>query len=180
MRKHLRRFAEKFWKQPYEKGFVSVHYGALLALALALLLLPPEWVFGWLVATAVHEVSHLIALKAVGVPVVRIRFGFLGAKIDTVPLSSAEELISAAAGPIGGLVIAAFTVNVPCICFCALSQSFFNLLPVYPMDGGRIFKLVCFYLFDDLRVKWICKIVNILVPMILTLLLLCFCGMKYI
>ncbi|MBR4864221.1 MAG: hypothetical protein IKU07_06570 [Oscillospiraceae bacterium] len=170
--------AAPFWKQLFEKRFVTVDNTTVIVFVLSLFLVPYPWVFGWVLAVCAHELSHLFTLFAVGVPVAGIRFGANGAKIDTLPLTDREELICAAAGPLGGFLLAILCFEIPYIGYCALAQSLFNLLPIYPMDGGRIFRIVCCRLFGNNVGKLICRIVNLLVPLIIVTVIFVFYKTK--
>ena len=57
-------------------------------------------------------------------------------------LGYAQELLCAMAGPVGGMFLLFLGKWYPELALCALAQSCYNLIPVYPLDGGRILK--CF------------------------------------
>ena len=108
--------------------------------AVLLLTLPLPWVLGAILAGAFHEFCHLAALIMTGTTVHSIHIGLRGAKIETEPMDPGTELICAAAGPIGSLFLLLFLRQIPRIALCAAVQGIFNLLPWYPMDGGRILR----------------------------------------
>lgn len=58
-------------------------------------------------------------------------------QIHTGDMSPAEAVICALSGPLGGLLLTLTIGYLPRLALCALVQSIFNLLPFYPLDGGR-------------------------------------------
>ena len=59
-----------------------------------------------LLAAALHEVGHLVAAKAMHIPIGAMRFDMLGARIDVKGriLSYGEEWLLCVAGPLSSLV----------------------------------------------------------------------------
>ena len=111
---------------------------ACLLGALALLMLPIHWIAAAVIAAGVHEACHLIALKLCGCRLAGFSIGSSGATIETEPLSPVAEMICSLAGPLGSLALLLVARWMPHIALCAAVQGIFNLLPVYPLDGGRI------------------------------------------
>lgn len=111
--------------------------GAVIFFAMSLLLLPLRWIVAWSIAAVVHEVCHYLAVRVCGGAVSGIRVGATGARMDVGGLGHWQEVFCALAGPAGGIMLLSVARWFPRVAICALAQSLFNLLPVYPLDGGR-------------------------------------------
>lgn len=110
---------------------------------LLLLLLPLNLLASVIIAAAIHECCHILMLRYFHVPVLRIKIGIGGAVIQTTPLPPKQELFCAAAGPFGSFLCLLLIRPFPLLAICALMQGLFNLLPVLPLDGGRILRSFC-------------------------------------
>lgn len=110
---------------------------AFLVLAFWLLAVPVQWVAAAMTAACVHELGHIIAVWMCGGRIWRLEIDGFGAKMETEPLVPKEELLCALAGPLAGALLCLFWRWVPRIAVCAGVQTLFNLLPVFPLDGGR-------------------------------------------
>lgn len=113
---------------------------ACIAAALLLLVLPLNWLLAAVAAAFVHEMGHFIAISATGGKVRGIRIGLKGARMDTLLACPNQELLCAAAGPLASFALLMLAHVFPRLAICALIQGAFNLLPVYPFDGGRILR----------------------------------------
>ena len=117
--------------------------GFWLVLGLMALLFPMRIVAGLVLAAAIHEGGHLLALRLTGVRVRRIELRSGGARIVTDPMKPGKETLCALAGPAAGaLTLLAWRVF-PELALAGLGQTAFNLLPVYPLDGGRVMRNIC-------------------------------------
>lgn len=114
------------------------------------------------VCVVLHELGHSLTAMRYGVRVPRILLMPIGgmAEFDRLPRQPAAELLITAAGPAVNFVIAALLVPIVWISFWSeqgvaaysvmdllinltlanLVMGIFNLLPVFPMDGGRILR----------------------------------------
>ena len=88
-------------------------------------------------AAAIHEAGHCLAVKLCGGSIHALSLTVRGAVLQTTPLSYRQEAICALAGPCAGFLLLLLVRLFPWLAFWGLIQGIYNLLPVYPMDGGR-------------------------------------------
>jgi Zn-dependent protease len=114
------------------------------------------WLGGWwfgiglIVLLFVHEMGHVVEAKRQGLPVsVPVFIPFMGALITMkqMPHSAWREARLAIAGPLLGsagalalylLAVAYDSRQLKALAFLGFLINLFNLLPVIPLDGGRI------------------------------------------
>jgi Zn-dependent protease len=122
---------------------------------------PLYWVVGAVVAALffasvlAHELSHALVARRFGVKVVDITLFIFGgaASLEGDTRSPRDEALIAAAGPVSSLVIGAVLwgigsfIDQPQVAamagwlgFINISLGLFNLIPGFPMDGGRILR----------------------------------------
>lgn len=125
----------------------SLFFGVSTALVLA-------------ISVVLHELGHSLTARAFGYPTRDITISLLGgcASLIALPRKAYQELLTALAGPLvsfllAGLVVLLDVFGVPVenaylrgvlqyVFFLNLMLGAFNLLPGFPMDGGRIFRSV--------------------------------------
>jgi len=121
-------------------SFLNIHiqFGFLVIVALSLFVIPMQWVVGWLFAAILHELSHIMAMQIMRIKIVSVTLKQSGAVIKTEAMMPYQELLCALCGPLGGLVTFILTRrSFPQVALCALVQAAYNLIPIYPLDGGR-------------------------------------------
>jgi len=144
---------------------------ALFAAAVLLLAIPFDWLMAWLIAVGVHEVCHCLAVILCRKHMQGILIGIDGAKIQTEPLSYGEIVFCSLAGPFGGFALTVFAQQFPQLALCGFLQSIFNLIPVYPLDGGRALDAITHLIFPESAAIRINNAVSIVI--MITMCLLC-------
>lgn len=123
---------------------------------LLFLWLPVSWVIAIFTSVLIHELAHAYVANRRGWQVYGIRVDlFTGsAAVDTnIPEKDAIPVV--AAGPLSNLLLAIFCIPLYVVFgdtspifghflndlfFVNLIMFIFNILPIYPMDGGRLLK----------------------------------------
>lgn len=118
--------------------------------AFLLLLVPLQWVLAAVLAALIHEGCHVLAIFLCGCHVLSIRVSVGRTVIETNVSDDLRELLCAMAGPVGSLLATALCRPFPELALCAGVQGLFNLMPVYPLDGGRAVRCGLMMLFP----KW--------------------------
>lgn len=132
----------------------------LIALALMLLILPVQWVAAAVFAGAFHELCHYGAVRLCGGSVIRLQAGISGARMEVRGLGTWGELFSALAGPVGSLLLLLVARWLPRTALCGGFQGLYNLLPVYPMDGGRALQCGAALVLPEHLAEKVCSILG--------------------
>ena len=160
---------------------VRVRPSALLTPAFFLLLTDtPALLAALLLAAFLHELAHYAVLRLLGVHTACFTLTGLGASLyvpELHRLSYGAELLSAAAGPLVNLllwVVLSLTGRDELSLFAGAQMvlGVLNLLPVRPMDGGRILWLLTAYLTEPYTADRVAAAVGLAVSSALFLLCL--------
>ena len=117
-----------------------VDTNVLIYTAFLIMVVPFRLFMAWLLAILIHEFGHYIALRVFGITIYSIEIKLLSVLMRTEPIEGWKEAICAAAGPMAGLCLLLFARFLPCTAIFAFLHSIYNLLPFFPLDGGRIVK----------------------------------------
>ena len=116
---------------------LEISGGFCVLLAMMLLLMPLQWLLAWLTAAAFHELCHYAAIRLCGGDARSLAFYADGAKMEMPTMSRSREVLCALAGPVGGFALLLCAGWLPRVALCGFIQSLYNLMPIYPLDGGR-------------------------------------------
>lgn len=101
-------------------------------------------------AACSHELGHLLVLKLLNVPVHKLYLAAGGACLVTAPTGYKKEILVAAVGPFTNLLLSLlFLHRQPMFSLMNLGLMMYNLLPFYPLDGGRLLRCVLQLLFKE-------------------------------
>lgn len=156
--------------------FLKIEFSFCVFAVAFLLLVPLKLAIAWLLAVSVHELCHYIALQIYGTHIYTIRLRGFGVFMETEPLSGNQELVCALAGPVGGLCTLLLGKWMPCTAICSFILSGYNLIPIYPLDGGRALKCIMGKFFSNKIAE---KITFFVADLLLALLGLCAIWMTW-
>ncbi|RJR47625.1 MAG: CBS domain-containing protein [Deltaproteobacteria bacterium] len=125
---------------------------------------------GLFLSVIFHEFSHSVVARRLGLPMKGITLFIFGgvAQMGDEPASAKVEFFMAIAGPISSLVLggifyllyvqgAAAGWSLPVngviryLAYINVVLAVFNLLPAFPLDGGRVLRSILWGAWDDLR-----------------------------
>ncbi|NIP29689.1 MAG: CBS domain-containing protein, partial [Candidatus Dadabacteria bacterium] len=132
---------------------------------------------GLFISIIFHELSHSLVARNYGIPMKGITLFIFGgvARMEDEPPSPKSEFLMAIAGPISSIFLAIFfyvisiytkTTGLPgpvtavfsYLAFINTVLAVFNMLPGFPLDGGRVLRSVLWYWKNN--IKWATKIAS--------------------
>ena len=118
--------------------FLRVNPFMFVTAACCCIVFPISWITAWLVSVVVHEVAHYLCIRACDGQVSFIRLGVTGMRMHANLDSPKKEVLCAAAGPVGSFALLLLRRWFPLVAIFGFIHGAYNLMPVYPADGGRI------------------------------------------
>ena len=156
-------------------GAVYIYPSAIFLPALIYFLSAGYFVLLTAIAVAIHELGHYTALKLFGGEIKQLKLWIGGVSMVYGGLGYTAEAVAALSGPAASLLLAIVsslfgrvffndTASVPAYQLSGLSLLLagFNMLPVFPLDGGRVLYSVSAIIFGlgaAERVRKCCAIV---------------------
>ena len=131
---------------------IKVGPSFLLLIVLAFFSGQTVLIINYLLALSLHELAHLFVALKNGYSLKTIRLDLFGLSIELNEVIDDKDSFKInVAGPIFNLLLCVFCMAfywlfptsyfyLNTFCFCNLILAIFNLLPVYPLDGGKIFR----------------------------------------
>ena len=124
----------------------------------------------FLAAAMLHELSHAAAITLCGGRIRALTFSFADVQMLTTALSYRRELICALAGPlcnVGCCIL--FSRSFPTFAAFSLLLGLYNLLPVWPLDGGRALFCALMERLGPERAQRVCRTVGVAACAVLSL-----------
>jgi len=127
--------------------------GASFFVLVAICLITKQFVLliNYLFALILHELAHLFVALSKGYHLRCIKLDMLGMSVELeTDIKNKDVFAVNIAGPFVNLIMCVLClltyiinpnnfVYLNCFCACNMILSLFNLLPIYPLDGGKIF-----------------------------------------
>ncbi len=127
-------------------------------------------VLGLVVSIVIHEFSHSLVARRYGLPIHGITLFIFGgvAEMTDEPPNAKSEFLMAVAGPLASVVLAilfwqlyslaaalawpeAFQVVIAYLAYINLILAIFNVIPAFPLDGGRMLRAALWGWRKDIR-----------------------------
>jgi stage IV sporulation protein FB len=152
----------------------KVRVSPALPLLLAFVILTADTVLlcALLVAALCHELGHYLVVHRLGVEVAELRLNVFGAEMrlrDTRRLSYGGEFLATAAGPLTNIILASVFALLGynderwfLFAGAQIVLGAFNLLPLMPLDGGKLLWLLLAWCIDPFVADRISAAVSLL------------------
>lgn len=136
--------------------------GFCISLALMLLMVPLKWLLAAALAAVLHEACHYLAIRACSGKWDGVKLYSFAAHLPLPEMSRGREVLCALAGPVGGLCLLLLARWAPRLALCGAMQSAYNLLPIYPLDGGRALQSGLLLFLSPPTAARVCRVLEIL------------------
>ena len=144
--------------------------------------------FNYLLVIFLHELSHAFIARRLGYNIKNIKLIPFGIclNINSFSITPKDEIKIALAGPITNLFLVLCTVALWWVfpstynytyifCYANFITAIFNLIPAFPLDGGRVLLAILKQKFNGKTAIKICKLFNIIICLFLVFLFVFSC-----
>lgn len=121
---------------------ISVNWNTYLYITLLLLTIPVQWIISWIIAIVIHELCHWFAVRICGGSILDVKIGIGGAQLQCNNMPDFCRLFAIICGPLGGMLLAFAGKWLPRIALCSFVLSLYNMIPLLPLDGGQIVRIL--------------------------------------
>lgn len=141
---------------------VDINPWGFIFAAFLCLILPFAWVVAALTAALIHECFHILAVYLCDGRIYNLKVGIHGAVMETSVMPFWQQLFCVLAGPAGSLLLAQTGEYMPRLALCGFLQGLYNLMPLYPLDGGRMLRCLMEAMLSPESADNVCKWVEFL------------------
>lgn len=149
---------------------LDIGSGAVILLSLLYFFFGFSTLSALLVAVIIHELGHAAALYAFGAEINSLRFDISGLCMSYCGLTGrASEFVALLSGPLAGFLFAYLFSEIGreySSEFLLMSSGFgfilsvYNLLPILPLDGGRILRCALGSILPSCKADRLCKLIG--------------------
>ncbi len=148
--------------------------------------------FGYLLAILIHELGHYFVAKWLGYRLSKFSLSPYGVSLSYYgqELEERDDMLIALAGPFSNLITSLFCLALWWIfpvsynflaSFVEVSLviALFNLLPAYPLDGGRVFVSLCSRFIDREKAIKLTMIFNVIFAIFFFVIFIVLCFINF-
>lgn len=128
--------------------------------ALLIMTVPVKWLFASVMAAMVHELGHICAVRLCGGEIRNVEIRLGSVCMHSAPMRPWCSIACIAAGPVMSFALVPLIRFAPRVAICGLVQGLYNLLPIMPLDGGRLLRELTGLLWKPKTASIICKAVE--------------------
>ncbi len=158
---------------------LHIGYDFLLLIAVLYILDRENLLWLSLLAAILHELGHIATMIFLKVRIAEIRLSAFGACItaeNPSTISYLKEFFIALSGPLVGFVVSVISAKCHAFVFSGVnfSLSIVNMIPVPPLDGGRMVRSVLGYLLPISVIDTVFRSIGVCIALILVIISLVF------